>query len=85
MLVVGFGHFEVNMNIEQDEHGERLNKVNYILNPQKNVRYTDQEGVLVAYSISKSFIFSIAIVNKKKKRCLNTDLYLSLHGEISLI
>jgi hypothetical protein len=35
MLVVGFGHFEVNMNIEQDEHGERLNKVNYILDPQK--------------------------------------------------
>ena len=35
MLVVGFGRFEVNMNNEQTEHGEQLNKVNNILDPQK--------------------------------------------------
>ena len=35
MLVVGFGHFEVNVNKEQTEHGERLNTVNNIVNQQK--------------------------------------------------
>ena len=30
----------VNMNIEQPEHGERLNMVNNIVNPQKNVGFS---------------------------------------------